>query len=144
MSLNEDWCILYPKTYGYNDRTKTGFSQNQKAFIESVASIIRSRPHTSTPQWTDAEVMKEIQDAFDLGVAAAESTIDMQKHDTSIRNATLDTLDLECQEIKSRIESSAMGSPLSERERGRIIGVLDVRIKIESLRSTPTTKESGE
>jgi hypothetical protein len=42
MSLNEDWCILYPKTYGYDDRTKTGFSQNQKAFLERVASIIRT------------------------------------------------------------------------------------------------------
>ena len=59
----------------------------------------------------------------------------VKQHDTAIRNATLDTLDLECQEIKSRIESSAMGSPLSERERGRIIGVLDVRIKIESIRT---------
>ena len=56
----------------------------------SIINSIRSRPHTSTPQWTDAEVMKEIQDAFDRGVAAAESTIDMQKHDTAIRNATLD------------------------------------------------------
>lgn len=58
----------------------------------------------------------------------------MKQHDNQIRNATLDVLDLECQEIKSRIESSAMGKPLSERERGRIIEILDVRIKIKSLR----------
>ena len=34
--------------------------------------------------------MKEIEDAFDRGIAAAEATIDMQKHDDNIaRAATL-------------------------------------------------------
>jgi hypothetical protein len=55
------------------------------------ANKIRSRP-APAPQWTDDEVMKEIQDAFDRGVEAAELTIDMQKHDTAIRNATLDAI----------------------------------------------------
>lgn len=41
--------------------------------------------HTPTPVWTDTEVMKEIEDAFDRGIAAAEATIDMQQHDASIR-----------------------------------------------------------
>jgi len=57
-----------------------------------------------------------------------------KKCEQEIREEVLDVIDLECQEIKSRIESSAMGSPLSERDRGRIIGILDVRVKIESLR----------
>jgi len=49
----------------------------------------------------------------------------------------LEVVDIECQEIQSRIESSAMGNPLSERERGRIIGILDIRVKLESLRGEP-------
>jgi hypothetical protein len=44
MSLNEDWCVLYPGTYGYEDRINTGFSQNQKHFLERIADKIRSRP----------------------------------------------------------------------------------------------------
>ena len=41
---------------------------------------------------------------------------------------------IELDSIKSRIESSAMGQPLSERSRGEIIGLLDAKIKIEELR----------
>jgi len=53
--------------------------------IHGRKSILKSRP---TPvQWTDEEVMKEMEDAFDRGVAAAEETIDMKKHDTAIRKA---------------------------------------------------------
>ena len=48
----------------------------------------------------------------------------------------LDVLDLELQEIKSRIESSAMGQPLSERSRGEIIGLLHAREKIKYLRQS--------
>jgi hypothetical protein len=44
----------------------------------------RSRP-TPAPAWTDDEVMKEIEDAFDRGIIAAEKTIDMQRHDNQIR-----------------------------------------------------------
>ena len=50
------------------------------------------------------------------------------------RERVLEVVDIECQEIQSRIESSAMGNPLSERERGRIIGILDIRVKLDSLR----------
>jgi len=50
------------------------------------------------------------------------------------RERMLEVVDIECQEIQSRIESSAMGNPLSERERGRIIGILDIRVKLDSLR----------
>jgi len=57
------------------------------------------------------------------------------------REELLDILDLECEEIKSRIESSAMGQPLSEESRGRIVGLLDARVKIKSLRSTVTRQE---
>ena len=64
------------------------------------------------------------------------------------REDLLDILDLECEEIKSRIVSSAMGQPLSEESRGRIIGLLDARIKIKSLRSetltTETERDGGE
>ena len=56
--------------------------------IAALCKEIRSRP--APAQWTNEEVMKEIEDAFDRGLAAAESTIDIQKHDTAIRNATLD------------------------------------------------------
>ena len=41
MSKNEDWCILYPNTYGYIDITKTGFTQNQKSFLERLAKSLR-------------------------------------------------------------------------------------------------------
>lgn len=46
----------------------------------------------------------------------------------------LDTLNIELDEVKSRIESSAMGQPLSERSRGEIIGLLHAREKIKYLR----------
>jgi transcriptional regulator of met regulon len=72
----------------------TGFQLKQLQGFESldfICQAIRSRPAPS-PQWTDEDVMKEIQDAFDRGVEAAELTIDMQKHNTTIRNATLDEL----------------------------------------------------
>jgi len=59
--------------------------------------------------------------------------MELKEHDAVVKTHMLEILDLECQEIQSRIESSAMGSPLSERERGRIIGKLDVRVKIKSL-----------
>jgi len=49
-------------------------------------------------------------------------------------DTVLDGLDIELDEIKSRIESSAMGWPLSERSRGEIIGLLHVREKIKYLR----------
>ena len=72
----------------------------------------------------------------------------IETHDAAIAQATrkelLDVLDLECEEIKSRIESSAMGQPLSEKSRGRIIGILDVRVKIKSLRAATLIKpENG-
>ena len=72
----------------------------------------------------------------------------IETHDAVIAQATrkelLDVLDLECEEIKSRIESSAMGQPLSEKSRGRIIGILDVRVKIKSLRAATLIKpENG-
>ena len=46
----------------------------------------------------------------------------------------LDVLDIELEATKSRIESSAMGQPLSERSRGEIIGLLHAREKIKYLR----------
>ena len=52
----------------------------------------------------------------------------------SERDKVLDGLDIELDEIKSRIKSSAMGWPLSERSRGEIIGLLHVREKIKYLR----------
>ena len=54
----------------------------------------------------------------------------------SKRDKVLDVLDIELDEIKSRIESSTMGQPLSERSRGEIIGLLHAREKIKYLRQS--------
>jgi plasmid maintenance system antidote protein VapI len=60
MSLNEDWCVLYPGTYGYEDRINTGFSQNQKHFLERIADKIRSRPvHQQQEQAVKDKVLDE-------------------------------------------------------------------------------------
>jgi hypothetical protein len=90
------------------------------------SKIIRSRPVPS-PQWTDEEVMKELQDAFDRGVVAAEETIDMQKHDTAIRNATLDAI----------IEFTKGNSETIEADDGSLEDAVflgELLAKIESLR----------
>ena len=70
-------------------------------------------------------------------IKAEQSCKECKEHDAAIRKEerekVLDTFDLELQEIKSRIESSAMGEPISEQNRGRIIGLLDARSKLKSL-----------
>jgi len=86
-----------------------------------------TRTHTpaapaTEPMWSDEDVMR----------VSAEAAKQARKAE---REQVLDAFGVELQEIKSRIESSAMGKPLSERERGRIIGILDARVKLESLRS---------
>ncbi|MBE3136079.1 MAG: hypothetical protein IMZ43_01580 [Thermoplasmata archaeon] len=53
----------------------------------------------------------------------------------SERDKVLDELDVELESVKSRIESSAMGQPLSERSRGEIIGLLYAREKMKYFRS---------
>ena len=93
----------------------------------SLCRLLRSLPHTSTPKFTK-----------DCMCNKYTNCTDCQQHDAEVakkeRERVLEVVDIECQEIQSRIESSAMGNPLSERERGRIIGILDIRVKLDSLR----------
>ena len=37
MALNEEWCLNHPDTYGEAEIWDTGFSKNQKKFIERIA-----------------------------------------------------------------------------------------------------------
>jgi hypothetical protein len=44
MALNEDWCLLNPDTVGFQSIMRTGFSDNQKHFIERLAKKLREQP----------------------------------------------------------------------------------------------------
>jgi len=74
--------------------------------------------------------------------SSSESYEETRKHPYDLQaelETVLEYLDIELEAIKSRIESSAMGQPLSERSRGEIIGLLHAREKIKCLR-----KKAGE
>ena len=43
MAMNEDWCIIHPYTVGFDERTKSGFSQNQKHFIERLKKQLEAK-----------------------------------------------------------------------------------------------------
>jgi hypothetical protein len=102
-----------------------------------------SRPHTPAPDKFQfcqpcSKIMYTIEQITEI-----DKRIRVERTEAA-RTATLaayDIIDIEIREIQSRIESSAMGSPLSERERGRIIGLLDVRVKLESLRQQAGEQE---
>ena len=131
------------------------FSKYRKV-RDNIWSDVRSRPHS-------AELESAYKNGFNDGQAEGMSTPCEEQGCTDIENCdeiclhtriyspaqfvmqcdiirkaeqkrVLEVVDIECQEIQSRIESSAMGNPLSERERGRIIGILDIRVKLDSLR----------
>jgi hypothetical protein len=83
-------------------------------------------------EWQNREERKGIHDkaSWTSGWISGYLTRNPQAE----REKVLDVLDIELDEVKSRIESSAMGQPLSERSRGEIIGLLHTREKIKYLR----------
>jgi len=104
---------------------------------KDIVETIRSHPHTPNP--CEEQGCTDIHDCDEICEHQRMYTPAwVKQHDKAIRKAererVLEVVDIECQEIQSRIESSAMGNPLSERERGRIIGILDIRVKLDSLR----------
>ena len=95
------------------------------------------------PQCPDF-ILAETTDGLILSYRGEEFTVDddMRKdliaylEIQSRRDKVLDVLDIELDKIKSRIESSTMGQPLSERSRGEIISLLHAREKIKYLRQS--------